>query len=125
MRGRPAGGELDGEIDAAAVGGPTALEDEREVLFQSGGGDPRAGPADRGARVAEHNEALRPTADIDHRRRDRAHGDLECAVFTGAGGAPSALLDSRFDRSGVDRSHTTGSPRCYSRYKDAVLPQAA
>ena len=39
-------------------------------------GDARARTADRRARVAEDDEALRPDGGHDHRRRDRAHRDL-------------------------------------------------
>ena len=41
--------------------------------------DPRARAADRGARVPEDNEALRPDHGHDHRRRDRADRDLRGA----------------------------------------------
>ena len=39
-------------------------------------GNARARAADRRARVAEDDEALRPDGGHDHRRRDRAHRDL-------------------------------------------------
>ena len=42
-------------------------------------GHPRARAADRGARVAEDDEALRPDGGHDHRRRDRTHRDLNQA----------------------------------------------
>ena len=42
-------------------------------------GDARARAADRRARVAEDDEALRPAGRHDHRRRDRAHRDLNQA----------------------------------------------
>ena len=40
-------------------------------------GDARTRAADRRARVAEDDEALRPDGRHDHRRRDRAHRDLD------------------------------------------------
>ena len=47
-------------------------------------GDARTRAADRRARLPEDDEALRPDGGHDHRRRDRAHRDLEWAVLTGA-----------------------------------------
>ena len=46
------------------------------TAYLSNGGNARARAADRRARVAEDDEALRPDGGHDHRRRDRAHRDL-------------------------------------------------
>ena len=52
-------------------------------------GHPRARAADRGARVAENDEALRPDRRHRHRRRDRTHRDL---TLTGCPGGFKACL---------------------------------
>ena len=90
-------------LDAATADGPDALTASRPGHDQAAGGgggspaldllphvpgdgdhsvsvewgDARTRAADRRARLPEDDEALRPDGGHDHRRRDRAHRDLE------------------------------------------------
>ena len=50
------------------------------TAYLSNGGDARVRAADRRARVAQDDEALRPDGGRNLARRDRAHRDLELAV---------------------------------------------
>ena len=61
---------------AAGVGLLPHVSGDRDHGLPVERGDARARAADRRARVAEDDEALRPDGGHDQRRRDRAHRDL-------------------------------------------------
>ena len=72
-------------------------------------GDTRARAADRRARVAEDDEALRPDSGHDHRRRDRTHRDLGPEPRRHlAGAGPGVPFDDAQRRPGREpRRHRT------------------
>ena len=62
--------------------------------------DARARAADRRARIAADDEALRPDSGHDHRRRDRAHRDLASrpSAMDGNGGVKLKMTKERLDK---------------------------
>ena len=74
-------------------------------------GDARARAADRRSRLAEDDEAVRPDGGHDHRRRDRAHRDLEREPAAGSW-RPFRLTGARIDaRAGGCRIRLKGDYR--------------
>ncbi len=82
-------------------------------------GDARARAADRRARLPEDDEALRPDSGHDHRRRDRAHRDLDLG-----GGRTAAPRGTSVRRVGTDarpEAESATAEGSSGRYNQTVM----